>query len=177
MGRVLLQTLRSRRFAICVHAGIWLLLYLGAVRFGGKGPMFRDATAVSAPSPRARRIDRMAKLESLFSPGVWPRTDADTNLASPFFTRYFIPPAASPPPAPTTRKIEITYLGFYQSDGPRHAMIKLADEFVVRSVGAHVSTNWFVGEVTFRTLTLTNLAAQTTLLPLNEKKEIEVPLQ
>ena len=174
MSRVLLQTLRSRRFVICVHAGLWFLLYLGAVRFGGKGPMFRDATAVSAP---AQSPVPVAKLESLFSPGVWPRTVADTNLANPFFTRYFIPQAAPPPPAPTTRKVEITYLGFYQSDGPRHAMLKLADEFVARSVGAHVSTNWFVGEVTFRTLTLTNLAAQTTLLPLNEKKEIEVPIQ
>jgi len=173
MRRVLLQTLRSRRFAIGVHAGLWLLLYLGAVRFSGKGPVFRDATAVSAP---AQSPVPVAKLESLFSPGVWPKAIADTNLTSPFFTRYFIPPATPAPPAPTTRKVEITYLGFYQSDGPRHAMLKLADEFVARAVGAHVSTNWFVGEVTFRTLTLTNLAAQTTLLPLNEKKRIEVPI-
>ena len=56
-------------------------------------------------------------------------------------------------------------------------MIKLADEFLSRPEGGHVSSNWLVGEVTFRTLTLTNLAAQTTLLPLNEKKEIEVPIQ
>jgi hypothetical protein len=174
MKRVLLQILRSRRFAICVHAGLWLLLYLGAVRFGGKGEVFRDAIAVSAP---AQSPVPVARLESLFSPGVWPRTVAATNLVNPFFTRHFIPPPTPPPPAPTTRKVEITYLGFYQSDGPRHAMLKLADDFVARPVGAHVSTNWFVGEVTFRTLTLTNLAAQTTLLPLNEKKEIEVPIQ
>ena len=174
MRRFRLQTLRSRRFAICVHAGLWLLLYLGAVRFGGKGPMFRDATAVSAP---AQSPVPVAKLESLFSPGVWPKAVADTNLANAFFTRHFIPPATLPPPAPTTRKIEVTYLGFYQSDGPRHAMLKLADEYVARPEGSHVSTNWFVGEVTFRTLTLTNLAAQTTLLPLNEKKEIEVPIK
>ena len=174
MKRYLVQTLRSRRFVLCVHAAFWLLLYLAAVRFGGKAPVFRDATAVSAP---AQSPVPVVKLESLFSPSVWPRTVVDTNQASPFFTRHFIPPPTPPPPPPTTRKVEITYLGFYQSDGPPHAMIKLAEEFIARPVGAHVATNWLIGDATFRTLTLTNLAAQTTLLPLNEKKEIEVPIQ
>ena len=52
----------------------------------------------------------------------------------------------------------------------------LADAFVVKPIGANISTNWFVGESTFQVLTLTNLAGQTTLLPLNAKKEIEVPI-
>jgi hypothetical protein len=174
MERYLIQTLRSRRFALCVHAGFWLLLYLAASRFGGKAPVFRDATAVSTP---AQSPVPVAKLAALFSPGVWPRTVVDTNLANLFYTRYFIPPPTPPPPPPTTRKIEITYLGFYQSDGPPHAMIKLAEEFIDRPAGAHVSTNWLIGDATYKTLTLTNLAAQTTLLPLSEKKEIEVPIQ
>ena len=174
MKRYLVQILRSRRFAICVLAGFGLLLYLAAARFGGKAPLFRDATAVSAPALSPVPV---AKLDSLFSSGVWPRTVVDTNLAGPFFTRHFIPPPQPPPPPPTTRKVEITYLGFYQSDGPPHAMIKLADEFIDRAVGTYVSTNWLIGDATFKTLTLTNLAAQITLLPLSEKKEIEVPIQ
>ena len=55
-------------------------------------------------------------------------------------------------------------------------IVKLADAFVVKPVGVRVSTNWFLGDATMQALTLTNLAAQTNLLPLNTTKEIEVPI-
>ena len=174
MTHLVVQTLRSRRFAVCVHAGFWLLLYFGALRFGGKAPIFRDATAVSTPAQSPAPV---AKLETLFSPGIWSRTVAATNLASPFFTRHFIPSPAPPPPAPTIRMVEITYLGFYQTDnGPKQVAVKLADQFVFKPIGANVTTNWFFAEASMNRLTLTNVGAQTNLLLLNAKKEIEVPI-
>jgi len=174
MMPLLSQILRSRWFGVLVHAGLWLLLVLAATNFGGKAPALRDAVALSVPAQSPAPV---AKLEQLFSPGIWPRILTDTNATTLFYTRHFIPPPTPVPTAPTTRKIEITYLGFYEAGGsPRHVFIKLADAFLDKPLGAHVSTNWFVGEASFQVLTLTNMAAQTNLLPLNIKKEIEVPI-
>ena len=81
-------------------------------------------------------------------------------------------------PVPTTRKIEVTYQGFYESgDGPRQVIVKVGEAFIVAPIGARVATNLFVSTATMQTLTLTNLAAQTNILSLNTKKEIEVPIQ
>ena len=94
----------------------------------------------------------------------------------PFFTRYFVPPA--PPPPPTTRTIEVTYQGFYQTgDGPKQTMFRLGEAFHFAPVGARIATNLFIAEVTMQAMTLTNLAAQTNILPLNVKKELVVPIQ
>jgi hypothetical protein len=174
MMPLLSQILRSRWFTALVHAGLWLLLFLGVKSFGGKSPALRDTVALSTPAESPAPV---AKLERLFSPGIWPRIVSDTNTTSLFFTRHFIPPPTPTPQPPTTRKIEITYHGFYETGGgPRHVMVKLADALVDRLLGDRVSTNWFIGGATFQALTLTNAAAQTNLLPLNIKKEIEVPI-
>src|SRR5262245_54018144 len=128
-----IQMLRSRSFAVCVHVGLWLLLYLAVRSFGGGSPIFRDSVPLAAPAQSPAPV---AKLEKLFSPGIWPRTIIDTNLASPFFTKYFIPAPTPPVPPPTTRKIEITYLGFYETAGsPKHVIVKLADKFVSQPIG------------------------------------------
>ena len=82
------------------------------------------------------------------------------------------------PAPPTTRKIELTYQGYYQTEGsPKTAILKLADVYIVVPVGAAVATNFYVSEATMQSLTLTNPRSQTTLLPLNAKKEIEVPVK
>jgi hypothetical protein len=174
MKPVLFQTLRSRWLAGCVHAGLWVLLLLAVSSFGGKSPEYRDATAVSTPVQSPAPV---SKLSNLFSPGVWPATPADTNLLNPFFTRHFIPLQTPAPPPPTTRKVELTYQGFYQGvNGARHVVVKVADGFVATPVGAKITANLFAAEATMKALTLTNPAAQTNLLLLNTKKEIEVPI-
>jgi len=172
MPPIVKRTLRNRWFVAGVHAGFWLLLYLALAGLGGKDPAFREAQGVvgltHSPAP-------VAGLDRLFSTGAWPRSLNNTNRLDPFVTRYFVPPVAPPP---TTRTIEVTYQGFYQTaGGPKNTIFKLGDVFVVAPVGARIATNLFIADVTMQLLTLTNLAAQTNVLPLNTKKEIVVPLQ
>ena len=165
------KAMRSRWLAAGVHAGLWLVLFLAVTHLGGKA--FDSREADSSANPPQSPVP-VARLELLFSPAVWPKTLAETNTLNPFATRQFMP--AQTPPA-TTRKIELTYQGFYQTgDGPKHAIFKLGDAFMAAPMGARVATNLFVAEATMQALTLTNQAAQTNLLPLNVKKEIEIPI-
>ena len=52
----------------------------------------------------------------------------------------------------------------------------MGDIFIVAPIGGTVATKLFVADATMQTLTLTNHNAQTNVVPLNSKKEFEVPL-
>jgi len=172
MPPTLQRALRNRWFTAGIHAGMWFLLYLAVVNLGGKAPSLRDAEGVASP-PRSPVA--VAGLERLFSPGIWPKSLTDTNRLNPFLTTYFIPQA---PPPPTTRKIEVTYQGYYQTAaGPKNTIYKLGDAFLVAPIGARIATNLFIAEATMQAMTLTNLAAQTNILPLNAKTELVVPMR
>lgn len=174
MAPLLAQTLRSRWFAVLVHLGSWVLLYLALTAMGGKTPDYRESQAVSAPPQSPAPV---ARLVDLFAPGAATQPAINSNLLSSFVTRHFIPVPVPPPAPPTTRKVEVTYQGFYQTDGSlKIAVVKVGDAFNIVPLGARVTTNFLVAEATMQALTLTNLAAQTNLLPLNVKKVIEVPL-
>jgi hypothetical protein len=170
------ETLRSRWFSAGLHAGLWLLLLLAVIGIGGgRAPHFREAeadpTTVSTPVP-------VAKLEKLFTPTNWPKNVVDASSLNPFVTTYFMPTNPPPPPPPTTRKVELTYQGFYRTaEGPKYTLLRLGDALVSVPVGGRVVTNLYVIEATLQTLTLTNSAAQTNVLTLNTKKEVEVPLK
>ncbi len=167
--------LRSRWLAGCVHVALWLLLVLALTKLGGRTPAFRERESFSSPPQSPAPV---AKLEALFAPGIWPKSLADTNYVTPFFTRYFVPTPTPAAPPPTTRKIELTYLGFYQAgDRPKEAVVRFADSFIVSPVGARVLSNLFVAQATMQTLTLTNPNAQTNILTVNMKKELEVPIR
>jgi hypothetical protein len=172
MAPAITRVLRSRWLAAGVHASLWLLLYLAVTNLGGRAFDFHEMDSSSAPPQSPVPVSR---LQLLFSPGSWPKTLAATNALNPFFTRHFIPPQA--PPA-TTRTIELTYQGFYQTgDSPKQAVFKLGDAFIAAPVGAKVANGLFVVDATMQALTLTNQAAQTNIVPLNVKKEIVVPIQ
>jgi hypothetical protein len=172
MPTLVKNILRSRWFITGVHASLWILLYLAVRNLGGKTPDFHDAQTLVAPVHSPAPV---AGLEGLFSPGIWPKSLSQTNVLNSFFTRYFVPP---PPPAPTTRKIDVTYQGYYQSgEGPKTTIFKLDEAFVVAPIGAKIAPSLFIANATMQALTLTNLAAQTNIVPLNAKKEIIVPLQ
>ena len=167
------QLFRSRGFAWFVQAGLWCLLYLTALNLGGKLPDYNVSAGSSAPPQSLAPVARLGPL--LASIADRPLANlSETN--DPFYTRNFVPPPSPAPP--TTRKVELTYQGFYQTiGGPKCAMVKLGDTFLASRVGAPIATNVFVADATLQTLTLTNLAAQTNILPLNVKKEIEVPIK
>jgi hypothetical protein len=176
MSPAVTQLLRSRWLAACVHIALWLLLVLALANLRGKPPAFHERDAFSTPPQSPAPV---SGLDSLFAAGIWPKSFADTNALNPFITTYFTPaPAPPPPPPPTTRKIELTYLGFYRSgDSPTQVLVRFADSFIAAPIGARVVSNLFVAQATFQTLTLTNPAAQTNILTVNAKKEIEVPLK
>ena len=176
MPTPVLQLMRSRWFALCLHVALWVCLYLALVNLGGKAPPFGDA-AVSNHLPQPTLP--IARLAPLFgATQILQAIPNPTNALNPFFTRYFVPPAPPPPPPPTTRKIEVTYQGFYQTaDGPKHAVLNVAGGLMVARVGALVATNVYVADASLMNVVLTNTAAQTNILALNTKKEIEVPIR
>jgi hypothetical protein len=165
------RLLRSRWFAGCVHASLWLLLYLAITNLGGRAFEYGDVDSSANPPHNPVPV---AALERLSAADVWPKALGATNILNPFFTTHFIPPQTAPP---TSRTIEVTYQGFYQTgDGPKHAIYKLGDAFFAAPVGGKVATGLFVAEATMQALTLTNTAAKTNIVPLNVKREIVVPI-
>ena len=173
MPPVVTRALTSRWCVAGMHAGMWFLLYLAVTSLGGKAPAFEEAQAAAKPPQSPAPV---AAIERLFSQGLRPQPLTDTNALNPFLTRYFVPPA--PPPPATTRKIEVTYQGFYQTgEGQKQTIFRLGDAYVVAPIGARVATNLFIAEVTMQAMTLTNLEKQTNIVPLNVKREIVVPIQ
>ena len=171
----LAQILRSRWFAITVHLGLWAILYVAVTRIGGALPDIHLAETTTAPNPNPVPAQAMA---TLFSSGQWPSLKAGSNLANPFFTTYFVPPPSPTPPPPTTVKVEVTYQGFYEAgDTVKHIVTKVGELFVVAVIGAPITTNLFIADASLQSLLLTNHVAQTNLVPLNSKREIEVPLK
>jgi hypothetical protein len=175
MRNTFAETLKSRWFAITIHLALWVLLLLAIFSFGGSIPEFRDQDSLSSAPQSPIPV---AGLEQLSSPAAWPKPATNGSSVSPFSTGHFIPPQTPTPPAPTTRKFEVTYQGFYQSEaGPRQALVKLGDNYVVTPIGSRMLSNLFVADASMQFLTLTNPAAQTNVLPLNAKREVEVPIQ
>ena len=172
---ILTHTLRSRWLATLAHAGLWLLLYLAVTGLKGRTPIYGDWSS------------RVGGLQSLFPDKSWdgffsPKDLSAqlvaTNLPSPFFTRHFIKETAPAPPPPTTRKIELTYQGFWQTaEGPQETIVRLGDSFLITPVGSNLTANLFAADATMQALTITNSTGQTNLMPLNLKRELEVPIQ
>lgn len=181
---MLSETLRSRWFSISLHVGLWVLLLLALIGSGivGRVPQFQEAVAnpatVITPVP-------VSKLAMLFTPTNYPTTVVDSAQLNLFTTAYFVPPPKPPdppppppPPPPTTWKVELTYQGFFSTgDGPKYALVLMGEKLVPVPVGGIVVTNLFVLDAAVQTLTLTNTAVQTNVLPLNVKQVVEVPIK
>jgi hypothetical protein len=170
----LTEYLKSRWFCSLVNIGLWLLFYLIAMQFRGGTPDFTDAEGYSTPAQSPIPVSEM---DNLFSERTI-RHSTGANTLDPFYTAYFLPSRKPPPPMATTKKIELTYQGFYESDeAHRSVMVKFENSFIVSAIGQRVVSNLFVAGATMQTLTLTNPAAQTNVLTLNIKRELEVPLK
>jgi hypothetical protein len=174
MKTPLASGMRSRSLVIVSHLCLWFLLYLAIRGVGGKTPDLREAEGFSGSPQNSTPV---AKIEQLFTRGIVPRNVISLNSPSPFQTSHFIPQATPAPPPPTTKKIELTYQGFYQQGtNTAHAMVKMGDAFLAAEVGKKLTANLFAAQASVTSLLLTNNAGQTNLLTLNTKKEIEVPL-
>lgn len=172
MPLVIKNALRNRWFVMGLHVGLWLLLCLILAHLRGNAPDFREASAVATPPQSPVPV---AGLDHLFLPEVWPKSLVQTNLLNPFYTLYFVPP---PPAPPTTRRIEVTYQGFYQNpEGTKQIGFRLDEAFKIAPIGAQIATELYIADASIHALTLTNLAAQTNIIPLNAKKEMTVPIR
>lgn len=116
----------------------------------------------------------VSEIENVLSPARYALLIPPTNSLNPFYTTYFQPPAPKPP---TTRKVELTYQGFYRNaEGQKRAFVKIGDRLFVGPVGSNVVADLSVVDISLRTLTLRN-AAQTNTLEFNTRKELEIPVQ
>jgi hypothetical protein len=170
--------LRSKWLAVVVHLGLWALLALVVYNLGGTAPSYRDLNSYSLPIQSPAPVSRIGQL---LSPSEWPSEVIDTNAPSPFHTTAFLPPpkpvAPKTPPA-TTRKVAAVYQGFFSShDGPRTAVVKLADAISITPLGSPLVTNHYIADLTFKSMTLTNAAGETNLLLINTAKELEIPIK
>jgi hypothetical protein len=171
---MLKETLRSRWFSAGLHAGLWLLLLLLVAGLGGRRPQFSATDGDPQPAPKPVPV---AKMVGLFAPDNWPKQVVDPASENAFATLHFKPPVVPKPP-PTTRRVELTYQGFYQSAaGPQTTLLRLGKDLVSVPVGGVVVSNLWVAGAEFKTLSLTNSAGQTNVLAVNVKQDVEVPLK
>jgi hypothetical protein len=113
------------------------------------------------------------QLQELLAPDNVPNLGS-TNLDSPFFTTHFQPPK---PPAPTTRKVDMIYKGFFQTtDGDRQAFVQVDNANRTAALGRPLIADLAVSEILPQTLTLTNSASRTNVLEFNKSTSVEVPV-
>jgi hypothetical protein len=160
---------RDRWLATLLLVGLLILLFLVLRDYGVGLPQF--------PIPARRSESALIpitenRLEELLTPSAVP-TLHTTNLNNPFFTAHFQPPK---PPAPTTRKVNMTYQGFFQTtDGDKYAFVRVDDTDVTIARGRPIVADLHVAEINVRTLVLTNTASRTNVLEFNQTVPVEVP--
>ncbi len=169
----LAQRLRSRSFVYLLHAALWLLVVLTLTGLGGRTSQFSEVRARSAVP---QTVVPMARFGKLFAKAAWATLPVAANALDPFFTRHFNP-IHPPSPPPTTRDIDLTYLGYLQAEnGPKKTLVKLGDTLLEAPVGANLTANLFAVDAEIDSLTLTNTSGQTNLLRLNAKTTLKVPI-
>jgi len=174
--RAALEGLEKSRFvAGALILGLAVLLFFAVAGLGSRLPAFPSGKYPIIGSIVDAPLEQIDALQNVSS---WPRLDAKQNTSNPFFTMHFQPPPPPPPPKPaTSRKVDLTYQGFFETPvGGRHAFVKVGDGLVVGPAGTKVVADLMVKEMNLRTLTMTNQSAQTNLLEFNQKKTIEVPM-
>lgn len=163
---------RARLLAGLLLSGLVALLVFAALSLGGSMPALPVPNR--SPGP-ARPSIPVGSVDALFAPSTLGQLAPTAKLQSPFYTTYYQPPAPKPP---TTRKVELTYQGFFETaEGQQRAFIKTGDTLFVGPVGSKVLADLVVVEIAPRRLTLTNSAARTNVLEFNARQELEVPVQ
>ncbi len=160
---------RDRWFATLLLVALLVLLALVLRDYGVGLPRFPK----SSHRPGAALLPvTKDQLDELVAPSAVPALHS-TNLSNPFFTAYFQPPA---PPAPTTRKVNMIYLGFFETtDGEKQAFVRVDDADLTATLGRPIVADLSISEINVRTLTLTNSASRTNVLEFDKSTSVEVP--
>ena len=186
--RTILNRFSSNRWiAAALLAGAVLLLALVALTFDRRSAPLAPLHHRPDPVDRLVPVSRVEHLSASLSA---PALRFLTNGAHPFHTLHFKPPppppqaeptpppAPAPPPPPPPRKVVLVYNGVYQTaEGQSRAFLKVDDQLSVLPLGGKVVKDWLVSEIGRQKLTLTNSAAQMTVLEFNREKTIEVPAE
>ncbi len=101
-----------------------------------------------------------------------------TNSSNPFFTLAIQPPPppTPPPPPPATRKVDVTYRGFFETSARvRRAVVQVADKQLVAGKGDRILADFGVVEIELRHLGLTNGTGGVVKLDFSKVVSIEVP--
>jgi len=162
-----------------------LVLGLMTAAVIGLAHVLRDLSAGTPLLPRrgnaaepAEQLPQLAEANALFETDVVASQALPDGLQSGFHTTHFAPAPKPPPQQPTTRKVDLTYLGFLQAgDGPRTAIVQTGSEQWIGGVGSNLVANIFVADIDQRMLVLTNREGQTNLLQFRSKTALDVPLQ
>ncbi len=117
------------------------------------------------PAPVREENIPLAQIEQLVGASFW---------TGPLEAMSTLPPAA---PAATTKKVSLTYQGFFETaDGRKLAYVKVADRQVIGTNGAPIEADFKIAEFDLKTLTIRS-ATRTNSLSFNTPTEIEVPLK
>ncbi len=161
---------RSLWISAGVLSGLLVLLVLTVYRVGGNVPALRPLGGTNRLGPAALPVDAA---NEWFQPAQLTRLIGQTNFPNPFYTAHF-----APPPPPSTKPVELTYLGFMDSDNrPRRALVQVNNATQLLTNGSRLVADHVVKDIARRTLTLTNGASITNVLEFRIKKVIEVPAQ
>jgi len=101
-----------------------------------------------------------------------------TNGSNPFFTLaiQLPPPPAPPAPPPATRKVEVTYRGYFETSARvRRAVIQVADKEMIVGKGEKFLADFAVTAVELGRLRATNAAGAAIELPFGKVHPLEVP--
>ncbi|MBL9137021.1 MAG: hypothetical protein JNK85_14210 [Verrucomicrobiales bacterium] len=101
-----------------------------------------------------------------------------TNSGNPFFTLAIqpAPPPKPPPPPPKTRKVDVTYRGFFETAaGIRRAVIQVADKQILCGAGEKFLADYVAVDIGLRQLSSTNTAGVALKLDFAKTASVEIP--
>ncbi|MCL5096576.1 MAG: hypothetical protein M1608_03385 [Candidatus Omnitrophica bacterium] len=161
--------------AIVALAWTGIVIYSAARHWGGHVPAPPDLSSFGAgviSSNRARQVEAAFAWTSLtnLQPAV--------NLNDPFFPTPGQPAPAPPAaPAPSTRKVDLLYQGYYStSQGEKRAYVLVGDQLLVGPIGTKVLANLVISDISLRTLTLKDDVGKEIRLNFDAKTTLEIPL-
>lgn len=161
-----------------VFAIVALVVVLLLGDFGGEMPAlprFTPPASVASFGPTDNRLGQ------LFAPAALSEVAPATNLLAPFITAYFQPPPPPPPPPADikkTRKVTLTYNGFFEtSSGEKRAYVLVGETSNLLPLGAPVISDLMISNIQRTQLTLRRAVTQEVAVPFRGSTVVEIPAE